>query len=204
MSFAASLASQLAHPDGMAGRLLGHAMDFVNRRPTRLAIDALAPRAGEHILDVGCGTGAALDALLRRADVRATGIDPSRVMAAMAAERLDGRALVLRTRIETMPFGAEMFDGVMLLNILYFCDTRARQLARVRETLRPGGRAVAYVTHRDSMTRWAFTREGHHRLYDERELRELFVAAGFASAGTSVQAVPVTRSIKGLVAIATR
>ena len=125
-------------------------------------------------------------------------------MAAMAAERLDGRALVLRTRIETMPFGAEMFDGVMLLNMLYFCDTRARQLARVRETLRLSGRAVAYVTHRDSMTRWAFTREGHHRLYDERELRELFVAAGFASAGISVQAVPVTRSIKGLVAIATR
>jgi len=204
MSFAASLAGQLAHPDGMAGRLLGHAMDFANRRPTRLAIDALAPRAGEHILDVGCGTGAALDAVLRRAAVRATGIDPSRVMAAMAAERLDGRALVLRTRIETMPFGPGMFDGIMLLNMLYFCDAKARQLARIRETLKPGGRAVAYVTHRDSMSRWAFTREGLHRLYDERDLRELFLAAGFASCDISVQAVPVTRSIKGLVAIATR
>ena len=37
----------------------------------------------------------------------------------------------------------------------------------------PGGRLVAYVTHRETMEHWAFARAGLHRLFD---------AAGLAAA----------------------
>jgi SAM-dependent methyltransferase len=204
VTFAAALAGQLARPRGSVGRLLGHAMDFANRKPTRLAIDLLAPRAGERILDAGCGTGAALDAMLRRGATDVIGIDPSGVMTKMAAGRLKARAAVHRSSIESMSFEPASFDGALLLNVLYFCDADGSQLACVRDVLKPGGRAVAYVTHRDTMSNWAFARVGRHRLYDEGELMDIFVRAGFARETVSVQSHAITNSVIGLLAIATR
>jgi ubiquinone/menaquinone biosynthesis C-methylase UbiE len=179
-------------------------MDFANRKPTGLAVGLLAPRAGERILDVGCGTGAALGAVLRRVAADATGIDPSETMARMAHARLRGRAAVYRSGIETMPFKPATFDAALLLNVLYFCDEEGAQLARVRQVLKPGGRIVAYVTHRDTMKGWAFTRAGRHRLYDEVSLAHMFEAAGFERDAVAVVSRQITRSIMGLLAIATR
>ncbi len=204
MALATAFAGQLARPHGAAGRLIGHAMDLANRKPTRLALDLLAPRAGEHILDVGCGTGSALVALRRRVPAQVTGIDPSELMAHMAAARLDGVGAVHRASLESMHFPETKFDAALLLNMLYFCDAEGTALARLHRVLRPGGRVVAYVTHRDAMRGWSFTRAGLHRLYDERALFDIFVAAGFARARISVQAQPITKSVTGLFAIATR
>lgn len=204
MTLASAFAGQLARPHGAAGRLVGHAMDLANRKPTRLALDLLAPRAGEHILDVGCGTGSALVALAGRGPARLVGIDPSELMARMAAARLDGLGTVHRASLETMRFAEASFDAALMLNMLYFCDANGTALARLRHVLRPGGRAVAYVTHRDSMRGWAFARAGLHRLYDARALFEMFAAAGFARNRIAVQEKPITRSVMGLFAIATR
>ena len=187
-----------------AGRFVGLAMDLANRKPTRLALDLLSPRAGEHILDVGCGTGSALVALRRRAAARVTGVDPSDLMARMAAARLDGVGTVHRASLETMCFPDASFDAALLLNMLYFCKADGIALARLHRTLKPGGRVVAYVTHRDAMRGWSFTRAGLHRLYDENALFDVFVAAGFAHDCISVQAQPITKSVTGLFAIATR
>ena len=204
MALATAFAGQLARPHGTAGRFVGLAMDLANRKPTRLALDLLAPRAGEQILDVGCGTGSALIALRRRAAARVTGIDPSDLMARMAAARLDGVGSVHRASLETMRFPEASFDAALLLNILYFCKADGVALARLHRILIPGGRVVAYVTHRDAMRGWSFTRAGLHRLYDESALFDIFVAAGFAHDCISVQAQPITKSVTGLFAIATR
>lgn len=201
---AAAFAGQLARPRGIAGRLLGRAMDLANRRPTRLAIDLLAPRAGERVIDIGCGTGAALAAVRRRADVDAAGIDPSPVMAAMAATRLGEGADIRCAELAAMPFPPTSFDAALLLNMLYFCDPDGRDLAPLHRILRPGGRAVAYVTHRDTMRDWSFTRVGLHRLYDEAALERIFMGAGFAHNRITITRVAITPSITGLLARAVR
>jgi hypothetical protein len=54
------------------------------------------------------------------------------------------------------------------------------------------------------MKDWAFTREGLHRLYDMSELRGALIAGGFAHSAVDVQEVPVTRSVRGLLACAWR
>lgn len=203
--FARGLAEQLAYPAGWAGRLLGAAMDVVNRRPTRLAVDLLDPRPGESVLDAGCGTGAAMAAVLRRADCRVTGIDPSPVMLGAAGRRLAGSGAELRQAgLGDLPFPDACFDAALLLNVLYFADREGRMLTDLRRVLKPGGRAVAYVTHRETMRNWSFTRAGLHRLFDEDELTEAFVTAGFARERVSVHAVPVARSITGLLVEARR
>lgn len=202
MSVAGSLARQLAEPTGLAGRAIGAAMDIANRRPTRLAIDLLAPMDEENILDAGCGTGAAMAEVLRRAHCRLVGIDRSVAMVAAAERRLGPSATVREARIEDLPFPAQSFHAVIALNIFYFCDPDSAMICTLRRVLRPEGRLVAYVTHRDTMRNWSFTREGYHRLFDEEALVSAIMAGGFARDGICVETVTIARGVKGLLALA--
>lgn len=204
MILARRLASQLARPSGTAGRLLGNAMDIVNRRPLRLAVDMLAPLAGESILDAGCGTGAAMAEMLGRAPCHVTGVDASETMVAAARRRLGTRAECVRASLEDLPFAPVSFDAVLALNVLYFNDDANGMLRALHRVLRPGGRLIAYVTHRDTMQDWPFANEGLHRLYDAVALREALLTSGFACTPHDVHEVAVARSVKGLFVHAVR
>ncbi len=209
MRWTRRFAEQLARPHGWVGQALGTAMDLANRKPTRLAVDLLAPSAGERVLDAGCGTGAAMAEALRRAPCHATGIDPSRTMLRAAERRLSGTRFKGRTALrhaglEHLPFADGSFDAALILNVLYFCDADGRMIANLRRALKPGGRLVAYVTHRDTMKDWSFAREGVHRLFDETELVDALAAGGFARERIWVHGVPITRSVLGLLAHAER
>lgn len=204
MAMAHLLARQLARPSGAAGRMLGALMDVANGKPLRLAVDMLAPLPGESILDAGCGTGAAMAEMLRRASCHVTGVDASDTMLSVARRRLRPDAVLLEASLESLPFAAESFDAVLALNVLYFNDGTNGMLRSLHRMLRPGGRLVAYVTDAASMADWSFTRAGLHRLYDADALRAAFVDAGFASDCCEVHDVSITRRVKGLVARAWR
>lgn len=204
MSLAARFAAQLAHPRGFTGRVLGRAMDFANERPLRLAIETLAPRSGEWILDVGCGTGAALAAIRSKADCTVCGVDRSAAMIADARRRLGGEVELALQDIESIPGRWPPFDAMLALNVLYFADPAGAMVAAMHRLLRPGGRLVVYVTHRRSMKRWPFTRAGVHRLYDVCELEQALAQAGFARAQISISQHSVAPTIWGLIAHAVR
>jgi len=197
-----SLAGQLAHPRGFAGRLLGAAMDLANQAPTRWALDTLAPRDGERILEAGCGTGAALAGLRTMADVSLCGIDPSADMIAVARRRLGDGAELTVADTATMPYLPGSFDAALALNVLYFCDPESRMIADLRRVLKPGGRLVCYVTARSTMQSWPFVRAGLHRLFDAEGLEAALVRGGFEPAGIAVHSRPVARGVMGLLAVA--
>lgn len=204
MALSRRLAQQLACPTGTVGRLLGNAMDLANRRPLRLAVDILAPAAGEEILDAGCGTGAAMAAMLERAPCRITGVDASATMVAVARQRLGPGVACVNSTLEALPFAPASFDAALALNVLYFNDDENGMPSALHRMLRPGGRLVVYVTHQDSMAGWPFAREGLHRLYDAGTLRGALLAAGFACERNDVHEIAITRSVKGLFARAWR
>ena len=60
-------------------------------------------------------TGSALVALAGRGPARLVGIDPSELMARMAAARLDGLGTVHRASLETMRFAEASFDAALML-----------------------------------------------------------------------------------------
>lgn len=198
------LARQLAHPSGTGGLVLGKAMDLANRRPTRRAIELLQPCPGEAILDAGCGTGRALAQVLERADCRVSGLDPSAQMLEDARRRLHGRAELRRGTIEHQVFAEQRFDAILALNVLYFARPDGAMARVLHAMLAPGGRLVAYVTARETMERWCFTRAGYHRLYDDEELAALLAAGGFDPARISILREPVGFGAIGLFAYATR
>jgi SAM-dependent methyltransferase len=198
-------AAQLAHPRGLGGRLLGQAMDVANARPMRLSVKALAPQPGERVLDAGCGTGAAMAMLRAAAECKVYGIDRSQAMVAAARARLGAGATLACEAIEALSRQTwRPFDAVLALNVLYFADPEGAMVSAMREALRHGGRLVAYVTHRQTMERWRFSRAGLHRLYDAGELEDALVEGGFARASISIKDHLVAPGIKGLVAHAER
>jgi ubiquinone/menaquinone biosynthesis C-methylase UbiE len=179
-------------------------MDVANRRPLHLAVDALDPRPGECILDAGCGTGAAMALLLRRAACRVTGVDSSETMLATARARLGDAACYLEASLDGLPFEAGGFDAVLALNVLYFNGPDEAMLRELRRVLRPGGRLIGYVTDRSTMQGWAFASKGLHRLYDAEGLKAACLRAGFAENAVRVAAVPVMRGVDGLLVEARR
>jgi trans-aconitate methyltransferase len=98
----------------------------------------LNPRAGERILDVGCGEGSLTERLVA-AGATVVGVDASEEMVAAARARgLDARMI----DAERLPFERE-FDAVFSNAALHWVRDHDAMLAGVRRALKPGGRFVA-------------------------------------------------------------
>jgi ubiquinone/menaquinone biosynthesis C-methylase UbiE len=111
-------------------------------------LDRAAVRAGQHALDLGCGTGT-LTLMLKRAvpGANVTGIDGDRQVLAIA------RSKAKRARADIawdyglaakLPYPDNSFDAVLSSLVLHHLATVDKRLAfqEIRRILRPGGRFV--------------------------------------------------------------
>ncbi len=198
----AAIGHQLRHPRGWAGRLVGHLMALVNHRPNRLAITALAIRPEDHVLDLGCGPGAAVALMARQAQV--TGIDQSRTMLAQARRRNRkaieaGRVVLLHSRFERLPLADGAVDRILAVNVAYFWAEPAAVLSEARRVLKDDGLLAVYVTDAAAMRRWKFAGHDTHRLFDAESLAAVLAEGGFAL--RSLAEMRVGPRLTGLVAV---
>ena len=126
--------------------VLYRSRDVVRRRA--LVLDALAPAAGETILDVGCGPGfyvaAAAEAVGPGGSV--TGVDRSPDMLAAAARRVEGHPHVtlLEGDALKLPVPDAAFDAALSVQVMEYVEDATAALAEIRRTLRPGGRVLIW------------------------------------------------------------
>ena len=125
-------------------------------------------------------------------------------MIAAARTRLGNSAELSACAIEAMTYPDAFFDAVLLLNVFYFSDREGEMARNLLRVIKPGGRIVAYVTHRETMERWRFAHAGYHRLFDAEELAAALALGGFVRGDICVQEVPVARSVRGLLVRAAR
>jgi SAM-dependent methyltransferase len=115
---------------------------------TARALDAAAPRAGERVIDIGCGCGATTLELAGRVGPTGAvcGFDVSAPMAARARERIAEAGLV-QARVEIADAAVHPFtpDHADLLfsrfGVMFFVDPVAA-FANLRRAMRPGGRML--------------------------------------------------------------
>src|SRR5688572_29408085 len=122
---------------------------FVWERAADL-IDLLAPRPGERVLDLGCGTGQ-LTAQIAEGGATVLGVDRSPEMIAQA--RRNFPHLPFQVGDATTFSTDEPFDAVFSNATLHWVKPPAAAAARVFAALRPGGRFVAEFGGRGNVGR---------------------------------------------------
>ncbi|MGV0747901.1 class I SAM-dependent methyltransferase [Mycolicibacter minnesotensis] len=182
-----------------------------------LTVMHLAPRPGDTILDVGCGTGS-LALLAARVEPQANivGLDPDPEILAVARQKDAESESAGRVRWVTgmgddlvASVGAESMDGVTSSLVLHQCpmDVKRAILASMFAVLRPGGRLVIadFGWQRTPLMRLAFRfvqfADGKTDTQPNADgvLPELISAAGF----TDVREADVVATINGTISIYT-
>jgi demethylmenaquinone methyltransferase/2-methoxy-6-polyprenyl-1,4-benzoquinol methylase len=164
-------------------------------RPYRaLALDLLAVRPGETVLEIGCGTGQALAELARAAGSGglAVGLDLSGGMLAQARKRFapeETAVSLLRGNALTLPLSSASCDAVFLSFTLELLDLdqQHRLLAEVRRVLQENGRLALLSLSNHVLTPVSRLYWSLHELVPAViDCRPLLVAPLLAAAGFTV------------------
>jgi SAM-dependent methyltransferase len=158
-----------------------------NARPQREALAALELREGDRLLDVGCGTGAAVRAAAGVAE-RAVGADISPEMIRRASELASGLSNVefVVADSEALPFQDAAFTAVLCTASFHHYPDPTRVLAEMARVLDGGGRLVIADGAADRLPARvvdALLRRldrSHIRLYRTDELAAMLRNAGFS------------------------
>ena len=140
-------ADQIAYWNGPGGQRWATrqaAQDVVLRPVLDLLIDRAAPKAGERVVDVGCGSGAATFALAAKVapDGRVLGVDVSEPMLTQARQSSpQGLPVEFALADATVyPFAPESFDLLASrFGVMFFADP-ALSFANLRKAMRNSGR----------------------------------------------------------------
>jgi ubiquinone/menaquinone biosynthesis C-methylase UbiE len=113
----------------------------------RRIVDRLAVRAGERVLEIGCGHGVAATYVCERGG-RLVAIDRSPAMIAAAARRnaafvAAGTAEFLVATLEDAELGDRRFDAILAVRVGLFHREPERAHALAARWLAPGGRVLA-------------------------------------------------------------
>jgi ubiquinone/menaquinone biosynthesis C-methylase UbiE len=162
-----------------------------------IGLEKLSAQVGEKILEIGFGTGYALEKLAR--DVgeggKVYGIDISQGMLERAKERIRNKGLSERVELtcddaEQLPYQDQFFDGIFMSFTLELFDTPEipNVLRECHRVLKEGGRlcvvAMAKTDKESLMTRlyaWA-----HEKMPTYVDCRPIYVRAAIESAGFHV------------------
>jgi SAM-dependent methyltransferase len=93
----------------------------------RLMMSLLAPKKGQRVLDIGCGTGASLEPLMDLG-LNLTGIDPSPYMLDIADKKFEQSVDFHRGVGEELPFEDNAFESAFFVTSLEFMDRPAKAI----------------------------------------------------------------------------
>jgi SAM-dependent methyltransferase len=179
------IARQSRRPSGWLGEIVARVMSLETAPANRIALEHLAPRDGEAILEIGCGHGRTLARIAQGPCGYLAGIDASEVMVRLARRRLRrrieaGRAEVSLGASSALPHPDARFDAVLAVHVLYFWTDPLADLREIHRVLRPGGRVLLGYRPRDAQALAALP-ASVYSLRSVEETEGLLAQAGFAA-----------------------
>ena len=122
--------------------------EIVNQRLKTL--QALALRAGENVLDAGCGTGLLAELMSAQVGGKGlvTGVDYSQDMLDLASDRCGalGNVELHRGSVTELDFEADSFDAASCIQTLLYVEDVDRAIGELHRVLKPGGRVAIIET----------------------------------------------------------
>ncbi|HEY3006786.1 MAG TPA: class I SAM-dependent methyltransferase [Micromonosporaceae bacterium] len=119
---------------------------MVTAERVRWAVEMLTVDPDDHLLEIGCGRGAAISMICRcLGGGKITAIDRSATMVRLAEQRnrehiSSGKAAVRAVALEEADFGPERFDKIFAINLnLFWVRSPAKELDLLRTLLKPNG-----------------------------------------------------------------
>lgn len=134
------------------------------------------------LLDVGCGTGAILSKITRKAKL--CGIDLSSSMVDRAKETLEEKAELVVGDAETLPWPDKTFDTVCCTFSFHHYPYPEKVLSEMNRVLRKGGRLILADPWLPSpllqLMNWMmrYSKSGDRHMYSKHELQSLFAGSG--------------------------
>jgi cyclopropane fatty-acyl-phospholipid synthase-like methyltransferase len=121
------------------------------------AVETLAVRPGDHLLEIGCGRGSAVSlvcAQLKRGHIVA--IDRSATMVKIAQERNADNVAAGKASFQTVPLDSvsldrRRFDKIFAINVnLFWVRSSTVEIGLIRKALKPGGAMYLFYEAPDS------------------------------------------------------
>lgn len=114
----------------------------------QIGMKMYSPKAGIHVLDVGCGTGTNL-MLYHKTGCNVFGIDLSPAMVEIAQKKLGNRADIRLGDASKMPYSDNSFDLVTAFFILHEMPNRIRPavISEMARVVKHGGRILLIDYH---------------------------------------------------------
>ena len=104
---------------------------------------------GSKVLDIGCGTGRILSALVRRYQIEGWGVEASPAMLEVARTQVPSTVVLRPATAEALPFSEAFFERVYLTMVVHLLN-RPVALGEIWRVLSPGGRVTIMTPD------WAF------------------------------------------------
>jgi SAM-dependent methyltransferase len=179
------IASQFMKPRGLFGKFTVRFMIKGNMGAIRWALECCEIQQADTILELGFGHGYGIAIASGKTDGKVYGLDFSDDMVKRARQLLkeavaSGKVVLFHGTAAHSPFTSDFFDKIFAVNVIYFWKQPDTELKEVLRILRPGGRAVFYLTDRTSIQRMKFTQTSIFTNYTGEEFSALVKAAGFS------------------------
>jgi malonyl-CoA O-methyltransferase len=168
---------------------------IVQKEMANRLLTQLKPNAKGELIDLGCGTGLALEIINRQTDLTLTGLDLAPAMLKVAQARVP-RANFVIGDLEQTQLAGDRFDFVFSNAALQWCHL-GDALAEMYRLLRPDGQLLLGSFGKGTLAEWETAwravdpnRPRVHPFPDEEKLQTELANAGF----TSINLTSTTRT----------
>jgi len=147
---------------------------------TEWTLQRTKPYVGETLLEIGSGIGNNVRILMQYTDVIATEIEPAYL-------EVLRNAYLNTPGVEVYPWDATTppppnlpeVDTILCSNVIEHIEDDQQVIKHADKVLKPGGRMIFIVPSGENLYSSLDKAIGHHRRYDKKQLRSLFLELGY-------------------------
>jgi ubiquinone/menaquinone biosynthesis C-methylase UbiE len=180
-------AKQLSHPSGILGRfVLPRVWNRRNFALNEVALNSLALRPGDRVLEVGFGGGPLLGRMADAiTDGFLAGVDVSPAMVAFCQKRYrslirEGKLELRCASAESLPYPPAYFTKACSVNSIFYWQNASQAISELWRVLAEGGMLVLCFTCKGSLEKRGFA-NSRITLYAAEEVQQMMETFDFHS-----------------------